>query len=139
MIFAYRGPTYTWSSGRMARSPLFQRLDKAMANDIWQYRFPNAYLRHLPRYLSDHAPILLFFNPSPRGNLNCTTHSNHFRFENCRFTDPTLQHTIKQVWRVFNPPDSSQNNPLSNKLQHVSNSLQLWKQKFAPTQIQNNI
>lgn len=60
----YTGLMYTWHNGQQFRRSVFQRLDKALANNNWNLMFPNARLRHLPRYSSDHNPIVLEFNLS---------------------------------------------------------------------------
>lgn len=59
----YRGPAYTWSNGQHHISHILQRLDKAMATFYWIHYFPNAFVKHLPRYRNDHAPIILFMHP----------------------------------------------------------------------------
>lgn len=135
----YKGHAYTWSRGRHARTPMYQRLDKVVANDMWIHHFPNAYTKHMPRYLSDHAPILLFFHPTHRGNFDNNLHSTPFRFKNCWLTNPTLAHIVKQAWSPMTSSASGQNNPLSFKLASVTTSFYAWRRAFAPTYIKNNI
>lgn len=53
------GPTFTWSNGRYGFQQIKEKLDKGLANGEWMTLFSRALISVLPRYASDHAPILL--------------------------------------------------------------------------------
>ncbi|MCI32166.1 hypothetical protein A2U01_0053378, partial [Trifolium medium] len=53
--FTWRGPLYH-GGGR-----IFERLDRALCNDVWRLEFSKAFVRTLPRLeFSDHHPILIY-------------------------------------------------------------------------------
>ncbi|MBA0880293.1 hypothetical protein Goshw_018432 [Gossypium schwendimanii] len=48
------GLAFTWKIGN-----IYERLDRALANDTWVSSFPHCIVYHLPLIKSDHRPILL--------------------------------------------------------------------------------
>ncbi|XP_050238477.2 uncharacterized protein LOC126687968 [Mercurialis annua] len=83
------GPALTWRRGN-----LLQRLDRALCNDTWLKRFPDALTHHLPRINSDHRPILV--------NLNINNHSvqgnKPFRFLASWITHNDFQQVVASGW-----------------------------------------
>ncbi|KAH1064492.1 hypothetical protein J1N35_029479 [Gossypium stocksii] len=63
-------PSFTWHRGGT-----FERLDRALANDVWVSAFPNCSVAHLLRLKSDHWPLLL----SMRSEFN-VAQGRPFRF-----------------------------------------------------------
>lgn len=61
----YCGPAFTWSNNQQQGSLIMQRLDRALASTAWTALFPSAAVYHLPRFNSDHHPILLHTAPPP--------------------------------------------------------------------------
>lgn len=57
MDLGYIGPAYTWSN--CATQDIYDRLDGAIASSSWRLLFQDVVVHHLPRILSDHAPILM--------------------------------------------------------------------------------
>uniref|UniRef100_A0ACD5WIG9 Uncharacterized protein n=1 Tax=Avena sativa TaxID=4498 RepID=A0ACD5WIG9_AVESA len=55
----FSGPAYTWTNKRFSSTPIFERLDRCLANAEWCTLFPNTNVFNLPIILSDHAPILI--------------------------------------------------------------------------------
>lgn len=55
----FKGPTFTWNNRQDVSKAIFQRLDRVLSTMQWTQLFPMAYVNHLPRLHSDHAPILL--------------------------------------------------------------------------------
>ncbi|KAL8489658.1 hypothetical protein ACS0TY_025528 [Phlomoides rotata] len=55
----FNGNKFTWTNGRAGEDNIQVRLDRAMANSSWRLRFSEANVLHLPRYKSDHNPILV--------------------------------------------------------------------------------
>ncbi|KAK4261148.1 hypothetical protein QN277_004190 [Acacia crassicarpa] len=72
------GPKFTWKGPRLrGHSRLFERLDKALANQIALSDLPNCALKVLPRLAySDHNPINLLLGTPQRGYK-----ARPFRFE----------------------------------------------------------
>lgn len=56
---SFKGPAYTWTNSQDTSKEIFERLDRVVATASWTQKFPQAYVNHLPRIHSDHAPILL--------------------------------------------------------------------------------
>lgn len=59
----HHGPAYTWSNKRSGVACIAERLDRALANIEWTTQNPKAAVYHLPRFNSDHLPILLRTKP----------------------------------------------------------------------------
>lgn len=55
----FKGPAYTWKNNQGTSTEIYQRLDRVLATVQWLQQFPCAYVNHMPRMYSDHAPILL--------------------------------------------------------------------------------
>ncbi|KAL8459116.1 hypothetical protein ACS0TY_036548 [Phlomoides rotata] len=53
------GNDFTWTNGRSGQNNIQVRLDRALATSSWSLWFPEARVTHLPRYKSDHSPILV--------------------------------------------------------------------------------
>ena len=58
----HHGPCYTWSNKQYDRNPIDQRLDRGLGTVNWTLQYPNSAIFHLPRFGSDHLPILLRTN-----------------------------------------------------------------------------
>lgn len=64
----HHGPCYTWSNKQSGRANINQRLDRGLGSASWALQYPNSAIFHLPRFGSDHLPILLRTDPpSVRG------------------------------------------------------------------------
>lgn len=77
---------------------MLERLDRAVATKEWQDIFPNVQVTHLPRYKSDHAPIVI----NCAGMENDETRvrrSPRFRFEHIWLHHPQFQNILKQQWQ----------------------------------------
>lgn len=55
----YAGLWCTWERGRNPSTRIRDRIDRFLASIGWCESFPHAYVEHLPRYKSDHMPILI--------------------------------------------------------------------------------
>ncbi|PUZ60738.1 hypothetical protein GQ55_4G177100 [Panicum hallii var. hallii] len=51
------GGKCTWSNNQ--ENPTLERLDRVLVSDDWEQEFPLANLRKIPRYMSDHNPLIL--------------------------------------------------------------------------------
>lgn len=61
----YHGPAFTWSNRQGGSDNISQRLDRAMATIYWAMTYNETAVFHLPRFNSDHMPILIRTNPKP--------------------------------------------------------------------------
>jgi exonuclease III len=55
----YKGPAYTWTNKPHGSDAIHARLDRVLVNIEWCGAFSDAYVTHMFRKHSDHAPILL--------------------------------------------------------------------------------
>ncbi|KAG8478166.1 hypothetical protein CXB51_027946 [Gossypium anomalum] len=53
----FKGPLFTWHC-----SNLFERLDRALRNEVWLEFYPSSLVSHLPTIKSDHRPLIFNFN-----------------------------------------------------------------------------
>lgn len=58
-ILAFRVLPNTWTNRRKGGHRINERLDRALANSDWRLLFPEAIVKDLPRFYSDHCPILV--------------------------------------------------------------------------------
>ncbi|XP_058756417.1 uncharacterized protein LOC131629650 [Vicia villosa] len=90
-----RGPNFTW------RGPIFhggqqiyEKLDRALCNDSWRWRFLDAYVKVLaPVEFSNHHPILIVPTMTINNKLE-----KPFRFENAWLIKDSYHVMIKQIW-----------------------------------------
>lgn len=59
----YIGYLFTWNNRSIGTDNIQERLDEVLINLIWRVIYPQATVRHLPAYKSDHKPILLHTFP----------------------------------------------------------------------------
>lgn len=59
----YPSSLFNWAKGVSNTTRIQRCLDKAVCNQDWKLGWPEALVRHLERVFSNHALILLNFNP----------------------------------------------------------------------------
>ncbi|XP_058775935.1 uncharacterized protein LOC131650233 [Vicia villosa] len=91
--FTWKGPLY--HVGQI----IYEKLDRAMCNDIWRLEFPDAYMKVLARVeFSDHHPLMITLDPSTNRK-----EEKKFRFESAWIMNDTYQNdkriymNLKQV------------------------------------------
>jgi hypothetical protein len=112
----YVGPKFTW------RGPIyhggqriFERLDRALGNELWRLEFPDGYVKVLPRLeFSDHHPLLVC--PVDGSHL---TAPKQFRFESAWLMESNYNNLLKGV--------SPGQFPVWRNLQNVRDSIDQWK------------
>ncbi|KAK3020531.1 hypothetical protein RJ639_046220 [Escallonia herrerae] len=55
----FLGNPFTWTNKGPLQANIHERLDRGLGNPQWRILFPNATIKHLPAFKSDHNPILL--------------------------------------------------------------------------------
>ena len=88
----FSGPAYTWTNKRFSSTPIFERLDRCLANAEWCTLFPNTNVFNLPIILSDHAPILISTGSTFRRP------KLQFKFENWWTYEEDFQGVAKNAW-----------------------------------------
>ena len=51
------GGKFTWSNNR--KHPTLEKLDRVLISSSWETEFPLCNLRKIPRYMSDHNPLIV--------------------------------------------------------------------------------
>lgn len=87
---------YTWSNGRLSDGNIQCRLDRGLATESFINRFSPIKTLHLPRYGSDHAPLL--FELEARSNEYQKKRNHIFRFEEAWSKDERCEDLIKEAW-----------------------------------------
>lgn len=64
----HHGPCFTWTNKRPSAANVSERLDRALGNVAWSLKHPKSAVFHLPRFNSDHMPILVRTEPKPIRN-----------------------------------------------------------------------
>lgn len=64
----FSGNPFTWARGNHSNTHIQRRLDRVLCNIEVQFQWPNAWVPHLQRVFSDHAPILLNFDQHRNSN-----------------------------------------------------------------------
>jgi hypothetical protein len=113
------GSKYTW------RGPIYQggcriyeRLDRALCNDIWRLRFPEAIVKVLMRVeFADHHPLLI----CPYGT-GTARHYNNFRFESAWLVDNAYDELVTNNW--------DGNVDIHSNLSNLTTTLQNWNYNF---------
>ncbi|KAK6123881.1 hypothetical protein DH2020_042372 [Rehmannia glutinosa] len=63
----FSGPRFTWTNMQHGDNNIQERLDRALANDVWISQFPYYRVTHLLRVKSDHNPLTIEFDHHPLG------------------------------------------------------------------------
>ncbi|RVW19550.1 putative ribonuclease H protein [Vitis vinifera] len=87
-----RNASFTWSN--MQESPVCKRLDRFLYSNEWELSFPQSLQEVLPRWTSDHWPIVLDTNPFKWG-------PTPFRFENMWLQHHNFKESFSSWWREF--------------------------------------
>jgi hypothetical protein len=110
------GPKFTW------RGPLyhggqriFERLDRALCNDLWRLDFPNGFVKVLTclEFL-DHHPILISPVEVPHPMA-----PKQFRFESAWILNDSYKNMLQQCW--------NEEGDIVSNLQNVRRDVQEWK------------
>ncbi|OMO73242.1 reverse transcriptase [Corchorus capsularis] len=96
------GPQFTWTSVRNCGIYIMERLDRVWANTEWRTKFPETVVHHLPRFYSDHNPLLL--DLSPRA---APISDKPFRFQTCWLSHPDFKSLVESIWNNFDQPLSA--------------------------------
>ncbi|XP_060182379.1 uncharacterized protein LOC132612052 [Lycium barbarum] len=90
----YIGSTYTWCNGRGPRHRVWERLDRALTNQLWNHKFPYTTVTHLVRIDSDHAPLMLEISHSQ------ANYKKYFKFLNLWTEEPDFLDIVKDAWAI---------------------------------------
>jgi hypothetical protein len=122
----FSGPAYTWTNKRFSSTPIFERLDRCLANAEWCSLFPNTNVFNLLIILGDHAPILI--------STESTFHRPklQFKFENWWTYEEDFWGVAKNAW------NASINKSFHARTTNLAGTLKRWCKKKKPIQQQLN-
>lgn len=100
----FSGPKFTWWNKRPDGSMVFERLDRFLGNSEWLNLYPDNTVHHLPRFKSDHNPILFASHPS-----NNVFVPRPFRCEKIWLHQPDFADIVTQSWSPDGDTSSSLN------------------------------
>ncbi|KAK2650977.1 hypothetical protein Ddye_018466 [Dipteronia dyeriana] len=89
------GSKFTWMTKRGIGEEICERLDKALCSMDWRIHFMEGFMRHLPRLMSDHCPILIQLHSNQIPNNTCKP----FRFEALWLKHKDFDELIHNSWQ----------------------------------------
>jgi hypothetical protein len=113
----FEGYPFTWFKSLGTPRAIEERLDRALANNLWFNLFPNASLENLIAPASDHYPIWLQCSPKPR-SLHFV---KRFRYENAWQLEPGFKDFVHNSWQVHS------SNNIIPKLSACAEDMLAWK------------
>jgi hypothetical protein len=84
------GGKFTWSNNR--HNPTLEKLDRVLISSSWESEFPLCNLRKIPRYMSDHNPLIV------RTDISQPIGSRPFCFETSWFQQADFNLKVKEIW-----------------------------------------
>ncbi|XP_047306222.1 uncharacterized protein LOC124909598 [Impatiens glandulifera] len=85
------GNAFTWSSMRGNEDMRKSRIDRGLINEDWTLRFPKSRIQVLNPGISDHCPIMLFWDKEERIKRS-------FKFFNFWMVSDKFKIILKEVW-----------------------------------------
>jgi len=118
----FKGQKFTWSNCREGRDLTLERLDRVVANREWCRKFNVVEVEALPRFCSDHSPLIISFDPAGSKSWMKT---NMFHFEAGWLKYAEHKNMVKAVWRIKGS-SSDKWRVLTKKLDSCRDSLKIW-------------
>ncbi|XP_074283775.1 uncharacterized protein LOC141608312 [Silene latifolia] len=114
----YSGPNFTWANKRNSSSLILERLDRCYASQDWNLLFPDAYLKNLNLFLSDHAPIVLSTSAKVKKP------KRPYRVDNWCLELPAIQALISVIWNSSSICNAATS--VSLKLAKIRSAILQW-------------
>jgi len=113
------GYPFTWFKCLGTPRAVEERLDRALANNLWFNLYPEALVETLMAPASDHYPILIHCRPMPRSHHN----KRHFRYENAWHLEPGFKEMVTNSWQVYS------NNAIMPKMSSCAEHMVVWSKE----------
>ena len=112
------GSKFTWMTKRGIGEEIWERLDRAICSMDWRLCYAEGFVKHLPRVVSDHCPILihLYSNQIPKCD------SKPFRFEAMWMKHMKFHEVVHNHWRDYKES-------VGGKLQAFADVLRVWNKE----------
>jgi hypothetical protein len=111
------GYPYTWFKSLGTPRAVEERLDRALANNLWFNMFPNATVESLVARAPDHYPILVNVVPIPQSHVP----KRHFRYKNAWQLEPGFKELVTNSWQYHST------STLMPKLSSCAEDMWVWK------------
>ncbi|CAO2836219.1 unnamed protein product [Amaranthus hypochondriacus] len=87
----FNGRFYSWTNKQAGSQRVLSKIDRALGNNLWDDKFPNAQSIFLPEGQFDHSPILVQFFNTPTG-------MKPFKFCNFWSQKPDFLVVVRKRW-----------------------------------------
>ena len=88
----FSGCRFTWNNKQVA-SPIWRKLDRAVANTSWECIFPGSSARFLPPSISDHSPMIVTLVELPKRKIP-------FKFFDYWAAHPDFLQVVASAWEI---------------------------------------
>lgn len=92
MDAGFSGKEMTWSNNRVGRAKISARLDRVLVNSLCVASGSQFLVKHLPRGLSDHAPLLLLMDSQQ-------SRPGRFIFQKMWISHDSFRSTVSETWK----------------------------------------
>ena len=89
------GYPYTWNNRRLGTANTKERLDRAVANQMWRSKFPGTSVNHIVSHTSDHLPLILQNKEPPKLGYKGR---RGFKFEEAWLLWDGCEQVIQEAW-----------------------------------------
>jgi len=113
------GYPFTWFKSLGTPRAVEERLDRALANNLWFSLFPEASVETLVAPASDHYLILINHLPMPRSHHN----KRHFLYENAWHLETGFKEMVTNSWQVYS------NNAIMPKMSSCAEEMVMWSKE----------
>ena len=116
----FSGPNYTWCNRRLRQQRTLIRLDRMVANSVWQAIFHKVKVQHRSMATSDHCSLLLHLTQGRKARKQ----KRQFRFETIWLQDPACKDVVELAWNGIST--TSENHTIQAKVKNCQDQLQWW-------------
>lgn len=102
---------------------IWERLDRAVANDAWKFLFPNVEVTHGVAVSSDHLPLLVDTSPE----AETIPKKRIFRFEPFWVQEKECNDIVKNSWNMEKRVDIT---TFLDLLEEMKGKLQAWQRSI---------
>ena len=122
------GYPFTWFKSLGTLCAVEERLDRALANNLWFNIFPNASVDTLVAPASEHYPIFVNVAPTPRP----CAFKRYFRYENVWHLEPGFKDPVTNSWQEYST------HTIIPKLASCAEDMSVWKKSHC-NKLKNDI
>ncbi|KAK7255554.1 hypothetical protein RIF29_28967 [Crotalaria pallida] len=114
------GSRFTWSNRRKHPDSIEEHLDRAFSNNAWSKVWNYSMVSHLPRYSSDHCPIILDSSMRTNGDVRRKKKKRLYRFEQYWLQNDDCETVVQHSWIP--------GREVTDNIKHVGEALRDWSE-----------